>query len=331
MNYIVFDLEWNQCPDGKKKERPDLPFEILEIGALKLNEKKEEIDRFHEYIRPTVYDRLHPKTGEIVHISQKTLLSSDRFPVVIDRFFRWCGEDARYCTWGSLDLLELQRNMRFHHVPDCFPFPLKYYDIQKLFSLSFEDGKSRRTLEYAVDMLRLEKTVPFHEALSDAWYTSAVMRCLDDSQVLPFFSIDYFTVPHKRKEEIYTVFPERSGFPSYSKFVSKEFSSKTELMRDRKVVSTRCYICGRHAKKKIRWFLSSGKNYTCLACCEEHGYLKGKIRLKKTEDGGGFFCVKTLKLIDDTQAQMIYSRQEVLRERKRIRRHLEKEREAEHH
>ena len=29
MNYIVFDLEWNQCPDGKESGDPALPFEII--------------------------------------------------------------------------------------------------------------------------------------------------------------------------------------------------------------------------------------------------------------------------------------------------------------
>ena len=30
MNYIVLDLEWNQCPEGKGKENKELPFEIIE-------------------------------------------------------------------------------------------------------------------------------------------------------------------------------------------------------------------------------------------------------------------------------------------------------------
>ena len=35
MNYIIFDLEWNQCPQGKTRENPKLPFEIIEIGAIR--------------------------------------------------------------------------------------------------------------------------------------------------------------------------------------------------------------------------------------------------------------------------------------------------------
>ena len=41
MNYIVFDLEWNQNPSGKKTRNDRLPFEIIEIGAVKVNSKKE--------------------------------------------------------------------------------------------------------------------------------------------------------------------------------------------------------------------------------------------------------------------------------------------------
>ena len=35
MNYIVFDLEWNQSPNGKEDSVEHLPFEIIEIGAVK--------------------------------------------------------------------------------------------------------------------------------------------------------------------------------------------------------------------------------------------------------------------------------------------------------
>ena len=68
MNYVVFDLEWNQCPQGKARENPKIPFEIVEIGAIKLNENREEIDQFHELIRPLVYHRLHFRTKEVIHI-----------------------------------------------------------------------------------------------------------------------------------------------------------------------------------------------------------------------------------------------------------------------
>ena len=61
-------------------------------------------------------------------------------------------------TWGPQDLTELQRNMRFFGMEPLGTSPVRFYDIQKLFSIAYEDQKSRRSLEYAVDFLKIEKT-----------------------------------------------------------------------------------------------------------------------------------------------------------------------------
>ena len=100
-------MEWNQCPYGKTKENPNLPFEIVEIGAIKLNENREITGHFSETIRPQVYRRFHYRTQEILHMDMEELKDARTFPQVISDFFSWCGEDAQFCTWGSLDLVEL--------------------------------------------------------------------------------------------------------------------------------------------------------------------------------------------------------------------------------
>ena len=65
MNYVVFDLEWNQCPYGKEKEIKRLPFEIIEIGAVKLNKDREYVDRFHRIIKPAcLYEAAFPDEGD---------------------------------------------------------------------------------------------------------------------------------------------------------------------------------------------------------------------------------------------------------------------------
>ena len=40
MNYIVIDLEWNQGNPQREPEVYGVPFEIVEIGAIKLNKEK---------------------------------------------------------------------------------------------------------------------------------------------------------------------------------------------------------------------------------------------------------------------------------------------------
>ena len=69
MNYIVFDLEWNQSPNGKEDSVEHLPFEIIEIGAEKLNGNLEQTGTFqnHKLIRPKVYKKMHFKISEVTH------------------------------------------------------------------------------------------------------------------------------------------------------------------------------------------------------------------------------------------------------------------------
>ena len=61
MNYIVLDLEWNQSPDGKEGQTRHLPFEIIEIGAVKLDQNRKRAGEFHRLVKPQVYDELHFK------------------------------------------------------------------------------------------------------------------------------------------------------------------------------------------------------------------------------------------------------------------------------
>ena len=55
MNYIVFDLEWNQSNTGVSSRVEGLPFEIIEIGAIKVNADGTLDAEFNELIRPEAY------------------------------------------------------------------------------------------------------------------------------------------------------------------------------------------------------------------------------------------------------------------------------------
>ena len=73
MNYIVFDLEWNQSNTGREKEVEKLPFEIIEIGAVKIDDTCVTTGEFHELIRPQVYREMHHITGKLIQLNMKEL------------------------------------------------------------------------------------------------------------------------------------------------------------------------------------------------------------------------------------------------------------------
>jgi len=308
--YIVFDLEWNQGSASKEHSSPRLPFEIFEIGAVKLNENMEKVSEFHRLIKPCVYRQIHHIISEVTHVSIEELeRDGEPFSTVMEDFIEWCGEDYMFCTWGSMDLTELQRNMMYHGLEIPFEFPLLFYDVQKLFSLLYSDGKIRASLDEAVDFCEIVVDAPFHRALDDADYTAKVMAHMDFKQIEDYVSVDYYQLPETEEEE-FTL-----RFPNYTKFVSRMFDTKEEVMAEKNVTDMMCYKCRRMLRKKIRWFSYGQKFYLCLAVCPEHGYVKGKIRIKKTEDGF-VYAVKTQKLVDEADAEMVVKKKEEMKIRR---------------
>lgn len=124
-----------------------IPFEIIEIGAVKLDENLKEIDRFSRTIRPKVYKKLHYITRDLTGITQEELCASDPFSYVLVDFMLWCGKDYIFCTWGNMDLVELQRNMKYYGLLDLLKGPVKYYNVQKFFRLLCAHDASAVSLE----------------------------------------------------------------------------------------------------------------------------------------------------------------------------------------
>lgn len=67
-------------PGGKKYSNRRLPFEIIEIGAVKLNERKETVDTFHRLIKPQVYNWIHNSIREVIRVNYKDLETGTPFP-----------------------------------------------------------------------------------------------------------------------------------------------------------------------------------------------------------------------------------------------------------
>lgn len=313
MNYIVLDLEWNQNPRGEGAEEGQLVFEVIEIGAIKLSEDRNMIGEFSQLIKPQVFHEIHHITSKLIHLQMQELESGRTFPEVAGDFLDWCGEDVMFATWGSQDLSELQKNMQYYQMTPLSEKPLAFYDVQKLFSIAFEDGKSRKSLEYAVDFLGIEKDIPFHRAFSDAYYTAKVFAKIREEKVLRSVSFDTYHAPMTKEDEVYIV------FDSYAKYISREFEDKVQLMGDKEVISTKCYLCNKTARKKIRWFSPNGKNYLCAALCDKHGYMKAKLRIRK-DCNGKLYAVKTWKFMDEEMLAGMQEKYQKVKEMKRRRR-----------
>jgi inhibitor of KinA sporulation pathway (predicted exonuclease) len=310
MKYIVLDLEWNQG-SSQESESSKISFEIVEIGAVKLDETLQTLGQFSELVKPQIYHEMHHITGQLIGIQFQDLEQGGSFPDVMTRFLNWCGDEPyQFCTWGIMDLGILQKNMAYYEIPPLADEPFPFLDLQKLFALARGDGKNRRSLEFAVDALHLDKDIPFHRALDDAHYTAKIMKALAPKQLFDRVSYDVFHPPKDKQSEI------RVQFDNYQKYITREFADKIQAMEDKAVTSSKCFLCRRNLRKIVKWYTFNARHYYCVAYCEIHGYLKGKIRMNRSESGK-IYVVKTMKLITQEEAVLLTKRGEQAAELRR--------------
>lgn len=178
MKYIVLDLEWN-IPEHRNrlvKEPIVLHGEIIQIGAVMLNEQMEEIGSFEAKIRPEFYKRINRKIEELTGITDKDLENALLFTDAINNFKNWCGDDSILLTWGSCDVQMLEDNlimydMDYRWIPEEF-------DAQLMFDFQETMEDRNYSLDYAVYYFGI-RGIKAHDALNDARDTAAVIRRLD--------------------------------------------------------------------------------------------------------------------------------------------------------
>lgn len=299
MKYIVFDLEWNQGYSSKEESYKSLPFEIIEIGAVKLDESFNIIDSFHRIIKPVVYTELFKYTKELIPLTEKDLSKGTDFVTACNEFLKWCRKGNRiysFATWGTLDLFELQRNMAFFEVYNSFSRPLYYYNVQYLFNIFMEKyDETVFSLENAIKYLEMDEDKAFHSAISDAEYTAEILRHISDINISLYPSVDTYKFPLNRKQEVNIVYPD------HKLSITRAYRSKEALKKASEKEPFCCHICGRNLKQIVPWYTSNSKNYYIVGECKMHGYMKGK-RLIKNPDSCHYFAISTQRTLSRDQA-----------------------------
>ncbi len=296
MEYIIFDLEWNQAaPYGEKKENKALKFEIIEIGAVRLDEKLNEVGVFHSVIKPQVHKKVNSTIQRITHISQEEMNAGEKFESAIERFRQFCTGEVIFCTWGSVDLLVLQQNMHYFKAKNTLPFPLFYYDVQRIYR-HFTKKATVSSLADAATELSITDIGEFHRAITDAKYTAQVFRKLPLDEYKQLFSIDYYRVPRGSKGWI------RQYVNNTETIVTHTYSIKSSIMADRALTKLSCCCCDKKPKRITKWTSSRPGIYIALAICKEHGWFLSRIRIQ-TAENKAYYAIKKTRLI--TQAKAI--------------------------
>jgi DNA polymerase III epsilon subunit-like protein len=180
VNYIVFDLEFNHPSkledENQNKINKSFPFEIIQIGALKLDENFNTVSTFDKLVKPSAYIDIKPYIQEITGITSEKLSNEKTFKELYKELYEFMKDDNILCVWGAADIKELFRNIEYHEL-DHSLITKDYIDIQHYASKHFNYPKGTNIgLSKAVTMLDIPSTEEFHNAFNDAYYTSEVFK-----------------------------------------------------------------------------------------------------------------------------------------------------------
>lgn len=188
MNYVVMDLEFNYPHTRFRSEQNGITLhsEIVEIGAVKLNEALEETGRFCCFIKPSIYYKMHGDVSKLTEITTDMIWEGKDFKDALKEFLAWCGTDSGFVTWSDNDIIVLEENMLYHGIAtDDLP---KCYNIQWMFDDQITGRDQNMALTYAMWKLGI-KPVASHDALNDALNTAEVLRRLDLSEGLDDYEV----------------------------------------------------------------------------------------------------------------------------------------------
>ncbi len=163
MDFIIFDLEAT-CWD---KSTPGVTQEIIEIGALRLNQLGEINGTFHSMVRPVVHSILSPYCKKLTNIGQDEVNKARTFPDVISRFEDWLYVSPEFflISWGSVDKTMLENDCRANRLDhDWLDFHVNLKQVYRdLFRLPKQLG-----LKAAMRREGIEFEGQAHRAMDDA-------------------------------------------------------------------------------------------------------------------------------------------------------------------
>lgn len=193
MHHIVFDLEMNFCDKPifknqngyyihEKKKRVYLKsciHEVIEIGAVKLDDSLNIIETFQTFVKPMFHPIISKKCKMLTNISQEDVENEREFHKCINQFAQWIAESNEYnlYSWSDNDKTQILRECKEKDIKCSITSILKkhFIDLQQQYSLLC--GKKSYdfvSLKNATETLN----IPFiqrHRALEDSLVTAEIL------------------------------------------------------------------------------------------------------------------------------------------------------------
>lgn len=267
MQYVIMDLEWN---NAYNKAEHCFFNEVIEIGAVMLDETLEKIDEFRMFIKAKISKKLHTRVINLTHIQNEDIAGGKPFKTVMSEFSQWLGDsDTVVLTWGDTDLRVLIENFKFFEGLPYIPFLRKYANLQEYIQKYLNwPGNKQIGLSPAVEELNIDAHgLDQDRALTDSILSARCMKSIFDKE-------DFSPFVRVCNQEFY----DRLLFKPY--YIS---NLKSPLI-DRKKLLCYCDECQKELTRTTQWEFKNQAfraEFYCESCNKKFKY---NVRFKKRYD-----------------------------------------------
>ena len=325
MHYVVVDLEWNQAMSSKSSVFNRLPIhlrgEIIEIGAVKLNEDFTPGEEFTIDVKPVYFRRMHYKVKKITGFDKDRLAHGVPFPEALEQFRAWCGDDVTFITWGCDDQGILEQNIIIHDLD--WDWISGWINLQMIYNVQTGLDKNQKSLASAMEHFEIAQTRVAHDALGDAYNTALVgsrldmvegLRRYDEAGRILASRMPNFKAVEDRQETDTLLHDSFEGF-----------TSKSAAFEDERLTAFCCPVCG-EPLNGVKWVNQGDGRYMNLFPCAEHGDYLVRLRFRKQTNEPLWNLNRLVYQADETMKE--YYRGKAVQARRRGRRRTRKNRSA---
>ena len=180
MKHVVGDLEMNPVSREFREVRRKLNEEVIEIGAVRLDENFQQEAEFQCYVKPE-YGPIKKHITSLTGIPQAMVADKKTYAACFQDFVDWVGEEeTKIYSWSMSDIKQLRSECRYK-LPDFDIGWLnaRWVDLQQ----EFDDRlglHNSLALKHALGAMDHKFEGTQHTALADAINTSASLTLMQD-------------------------------------------------------------------------------------------------------------------------------------------------------
>lgn len=226
MEYVILDLEFNQPYKfrGRIYTNNKCRFEIMEIGAVKLDEKFNIIDSFRIYVKNCIYKYINPFVESKIHITVNDLKYGFHFHKGYKEFKKW-SKGCLIFAWGDDDARVFRENCDYHNIKNNMVFK----NLQKIIGRIFFNNDTPSLIS-TIDNFNINTNKHHHWALDDAYMAAYILQQVNRNKELKI-KIKEWIIDYNNKIEI----------------------NKKLIEMDKRKIKVYCDYCGKSIKRDVAY------------------------------------------------------------------------------